>query len=125
MDVPFRLGVTAFVLASLAAPARADTWPTGHEIGVRHYCTSITQLIEIAELYRGGDLGAAQSLQMSGACSFARRLSRGVLVEPITEPFTIGDCTGRGWVVEVDGRPVYLLLPDPAHHQPGGTLPCA
>ena len=125
MHVPFRLGPAAVALVLLTAPARADTWPAGHEIGVRHYCTSITQLTEIAELYRRGDHGAAQALQMSGACNITRRLVRGVLVEPITEPFTVDDCTGRGWVVEVDERPVYLLLPDPAHHQSNGTLPCA
>ncbi len=70
MHVPFRLGLTAVALVLLTVPARADTWPAGHEIGVRHYC-------------------------------------------------------GRSWVVEVEERPVYLLLPDPAHHQAGGTLPCA
>ena len=125
MHVPFRLAPAAVALVLLTAPARADTWPAGHEIGVRHYCTAIKQLIELAELYRRGDWGAARGLQVSGVCNFARRLSRGVLVEPITEPFIIDDCTGRGWVVEVEGRPVYLLLPDPAHHQSNGTLPCA
>ncbi len=125
MHVPFRLGLAAVALASLTAPVRADTWPAGHEIGVRHYCTAIKQLIELAELYRRGDWGAARGLQVSGACNFARRLSRGVLVEPITEPFTVDDCTGRGWVVEVDDRAVYMLLPDTANQQSNGTLPCA
>ena len=125
MHLPSWLGLIAVGAVSLTAPARADTWPAGHEISVRHYCTSVTQLIEIAEHYRRGDRGAAQVLQMSGACNFTRRLARGVLVEPITEPFTVDDCTGRGWVVQVGGRAVFLLLPDPAHHQPDGKLPCA
>ena len=102
----------------MAAPASADTWPEGHTIGVRHYCSDLAQMHKVVNAYARGDVAAGYFLLRQDGCNVFPPYTPADLIEPVSDQFQSGACVGRAWAFRLpDGRVVFRLLKDREHHQ--------